>query len=158
MSTAARAQAVTFRVGEEIFAADIFSVERVLGYVAPTPVPELPDWALGVIEYRERVVPVVDLRRRFGLPAAAHEPRTRILILAVDDAWIGARVDAVLEVASFAPDQVTAPPPLFHGLAGHYLRGIVRRGDRLLIFLDVARLLTATERLALRPEGAPAHG
>lgn len=157
MSSAVLTQAVTFRVGDQDFAADIFFVERVLGYVAPTPVPELPAWVEGVLEYRARVVPIIDLRSRFGLEPMPAQQRTRIVIFSVDGEWIGARVDSVLEVAAFAPDHIAPPPPLFRGLAHEYLRGIVRGDDRLLILLDVARLLTATELLELR-RSAPADG
>ena len=63
-------QIVTFRLGDELFAADIFSVERVLRYTPPTPVPNVPAWIEGVIDYQGRVVSVINLRRRFELPAA----------------------------------------------------------------------------------------
>ena len=78
-------QIVTFRLGNELFAADIFSVERVLRYTLPTPVPNVPAWIEGVIEYQGRVVPVINLRKRFELPAAPVPADARILVLAVED-------------------------------------------------------------------------
>lgn len=142
-------QIVTFRLEKDLFAADIFSVERVLRYHAPTPIPNAPDWVEGVIEYHERVIPVIDLRARFGLPAVPAGPQTRILVLNAEGEWIAAIVDAVLEVSTLDPTQLSSPPPLFRGLAGEYLRGIIRQGERLVIFLDVPRLLSTDERLAL---------
>jgi purine-binding chemotaxis protein CheW len=151
---------VWFRLGADYFAADIFSVERVLRYQTPTAVPNVPEWIEGVIEYQGRVVPVVSLRRRFQLPSVAATPETRVLILKSGDDWVGAVVDAVLEVASFDQALLSPPPPLFRGLAGEYLRGIVRLEDRLLIYLDVERILSSDERLTLErvAEAALPHG
>jgi purine-binding chemotaxis protein CheW len=143
------AKIVTFRLGEDLFAADIYSVERVLRYQAPTPIPNVPAWIEGVIEYLGRVVPVINLRRRFELPEVAVAAETRILVFNAGGDWVAALVDAVLEVSGL--DQATAspPPPLFRGLSAEYLKGIVRRKDKLVILLDVARLLSSADRLAL---------
>ncbi|MGH7720670.1 MAG: chemotaxis protein CheW [Gemmatimonadaceae bacterium] len=143
-------QVVTFRLGEDLFAADIYCVERVLRYQKPTPVPNVPDWVEGVIEYQERIVPVVDLRERFGLERRAPRPETRIIVFALDSDWVAARVDSVLEVVSLASQQLAPPPPLFRGLAAEYLQGILRVDDRLIVFLNVPRLLSSTDRLMLR--------
>ena len=149
MSTADLSQIVTFRLGDDLFAADIYSVERVLRYQAPTSIPNVPDWIEGVLDYQGRVVPVINLRRRFELPSAEIAADTRILVLNAGGEWIAAIVDAVLEVAGLADSAVQPPPPLFRGLAAEYLKGIARRGDRLVIFLDVERLLSTTDRLRL---------
>jgi purine-binding chemotaxis protein CheW len=151
---------VIFRLGDDLFAADIFSVERVLRYEAPTSVPDMPPYIEGVMDYQGRVVPLVNLRRRFELPAAPAATETRTLILNVGGEWIGAVVDAVTEVAAYDQAAVSPPPKLFRGLSAEYLKGIVRRGDRLVIFLDVSQLLSSTERIALLEAGArePAHG
>jgi purine-binding chemotaxis protein CheW len=146
-------QIVTFRLGDDLFAADIFAVERVLRHRPPTPIPNVPDWIDGVIDYQERVVPVIDLRRRFSLAGLEPTSTTRIIVLAVDREWIAVVVDAVLDVSTLDLATLAPPPPLFRGLAGEYIRGILRRADRLVVFLDVNRLLTATERLALAAAG-----
>ncbi len=140
---------VSFRLGSDFFAADIFTVERVLRYQAPVAVPNVPEWIEGVIEYQGRVVPVINLRRRFQMAPAAPTGDTRILVLKGGPEWVGAVVDAVLEVTSFDEALLSPPPALFRGLAGEYLRGIVRLGDRLLICLAMDRLLSSDEQLAL---------
>jgi purine-binding chemotaxis protein CheW len=147
--TTTASQLVTFRVGEELFAADIRSVERVLAYVAPRPVPGVPQWVEGVIEYQERVVPVIDLRRRFGMPAPTADSGMRMLILAAGDEWVGAIVDAVLEVSPMETESISEPPPIFRGLRSEYLNGILRREDGLVLVLNVDRLLDSHEQLAL---------
>lgn len=141
-------QLVTFRLGDDAFAADIFSVERVLRHAKPRPLPDLPSWMEGVIDYQGRVVPVIDLRARFG--AAGERPDSaRILVCVVGDDWIGLTVDAVHDVATIGVAEVEPPPAVFRGLAREYLKGLVRRADTVLVVLDVVHLLTSQERLQL---------
>ena len=154
--TATVSKIVTFRLGDDLFAADIYSVERVLRYQQTTPVPNVPEWIEGVIDYQNRVVPVINLRRRFEMPAAPIGGDTRILIFNVAGEWIGGIVDAVLDVASLDAGKLAPPPPIFRGLAGEYLLGIVRREQRLVVFLDVGRLLSTSERLVLERATAAA--
>ena len=142
-------QIVTFRIEQDLFAADVRAVERVLRPTAITPVRNMPPWISGVLEYQKRVVPVIDFRARFELPAAAPTNETRVLVFNVTGSWVAAVVDAVLDVSALEPGRLEAPPPLLRGLAADYLRGIVRRDGKLVMLLDADRLLSATERLAL---------
>jgi purine-binding chemotaxis protein CheW len=143
------AQIVTFRIEQDLFAADVRAVERVLRPTAITPVRNMPPWVSGVLDYQKRVVPVIDFRARFELPAAAPTNETRVLVFNVSGSWVAAVVDAVLDVSALEPGRLEPPPPLFRGLAAGYLRGIVRRDGKLVMLLDADRLLSATERLAL---------
>jgi len=145
---------VTFRLGDDLFAADIFAVERVLRYQPPTSVPDMPAWVEGVVEYQKRVVPVVSLRRRFELEDVPVKPETRILVLNTGGEWIGAVVDAVIEVSGVQQEHISEPPVFFRGLAGQFLKGIVRNGEKLVIVLDVGRLLAETGRLVLERAAA----
>jgi purine-binding chemotaxis protein CheW len=147
---------VTFRLGDDHFAADVHAVERVLRYSPPTSVPDMPGYIEGVMDYLGRVVPVVNLRLRFEMPSMEARSETRTLILNVAGEWIGVVVDSVTEVAPFDPASVAPPPKLFRGLAAEYLKGIVRRGDKLVIYLDVDELLSSTERIALAEAGVEA--
>jgi len=150
---------VTFQLGVDIFAADVFSVERVLRYAVPNAVPDVPEWIDGVLEHRGQVIPVVDLRRRIGVPATDATPETRILALTTADGWIGAVVDAVHEVAAVASSAVSAPPPLFRGLSAEFVSGIAKVHEQLVVVLDVDRVLTSAERIvfeqAVRHMDAP---
>ena len=148
MSAPGGHQIVTFRLGEDLFAADINDVERVLRYAEPTPVPNVPSWVQGVIEYRSRVVPVIDLRVRFEMSEVGTGTATRLMVFSSNGEWIAAVVDAVLEVVSIGNATLAPPPPLFDGMAADFLKGILRRRDRLIIVLDVTRLLAARDRLA----------
>jgi purine-binding chemotaxis protein CheW len=142
-------QIVTFRIGPDLFAADVRAVERVLRYQAPTPVPNVPSWVCGVVEYLRRVVPVIDLRSRFGLAREAPARDTRTIVFNAAGSWIAGVVDAVLDVTILERGRLEPPPPLFRGLATEYLQGIVRREGQLVILLDADHLLSATERLTL---------
>ena len=147
-----RTQLVTFHVGDDLFAADIFAVERVLRFSPPRAIPNVPAWIEGVIDYGGRVVPVIDLRARFELGAAAHRDSARILVVVAGEDWIGAIVDSVNEVLTVTNDQLAPPPAIFKGLAKQYLRAIVRskiEDGPVIVVLDVAQLLTARERIVL---------
>jgi purine-binding chemotaxis protein CheW len=147
--SSANAKIVIFRLGEDLFAAAVQSVERVLRYQRARALPDVPPWVDGVIEYRANVIPQLDLRRRFELAEATVGPTTRVVVLNSGGAWVAVVVDAVLEVTGYEESQLATPPALFRGLAGEYLRGLVRHSERLIVLLDVDRLLSATERLRL---------
>ncbi len=153
---------VTFRVGSDLYAADIFSVERVLRYEPARAMPQLPPWMDGVLEQNGRVVPVVDLRKRFNVAAPLPGAQARILVLSVNGEWMAAVVDQVLDIRPVVPGEITPPPAIVRGIAGDYLRGVVRRGDALVVVLDIDRILASTEQISLGaavaaaalPEGA----
>ena len=144
---------VTFRLGEDVFATDVNAVERVLRYNPATPVPDMPAYIEGIMDYQGRVVPLVNLRRRMELPAMDPDRHTRILVLKVSGEWIGVVVDSVTAVAPFDPSQVAPPPKYFRGLAAEYLKGIVRHEEKLVIYLDVEHLFSTTDRIALQDAG-----
>lgn len=149
---------VTFQLGLDIFAADVLSVDRVLRYVPPNAVPDVPAWVLGVIEHREKVIPVVDLRRRVELSDDSITPETRILVLNTSGGWVGAIVDTVHEVASVPADNISLPPPLFRGLAAEFIRGMAKVGDQLVVILDVDRVVSSADRIAFDQSPAASRG
>jgi purine-binding chemotaxis protein CheW len=151
---------VTFRLGQDVFAAEVTSVERVLRYTAPSSVPDVPPWIAGVLEHHSGVMPVVDLRQRVELPDLAVTAQTRILVLGTTAGPVGAVVDAVLAVTSVPTTSISAPPPLFRGLAAEFVRGIAKLGDRLAVILDVDRVLSSADRIVLEQamQGAAARG
>lgn len=156
MSQALRRHIVTFAVGEELFAADVLEVERVLRYRTPSPVPRLPDWVAGLLEHEGRSLAVVDLRRRFQLPPAEAGTEPRIVVIGGEEGRMGAIVDRVVDVRSVTAEQIDPAPPLFRGLAADYVQGVVRRDGRLILVLHAARLLSATERMMLADASADA--
>jgi purine-binding chemotaxis protein CheW len=148
MTTGDEVQLVTFKVGGQDFAFNIFQVERILRYEAPAPLPKAPDFLEGVLRYVGAAVPLIDLRKRLGAPAPLRE-ETRTVILEWEGGKIGVVVDAVTEVLHVAANEVTAPPNIVKGLAAEYIAGIVVREGRTVIVLNTARLLNSKEKLVL---------
>jgi len=147
---------VIFDLGGDLFAADVQAVDRVLRYVSPSAVPDVPAWVEGVIEHRGSVIPVIDLRRRLG---AAEQPigaGTRIVVLHTSGGFVAGIVDAVREVAVVATGAVTAPPPLFRGMSGDAIRGIAKVSDRLVVVLDVERVMATADRVLAERAAASA--
>jgi purine-binding chemotaxis protein CheW len=157
-TAAARRQLVTCETAEELFAVDIAAVERVVRYSAPRSVPNSAPWLRGVISQAGRLVPVLDLRERLSLPGAVEPERARILVIRLDDGPVGVVVDAVHEVLSVEATAVEAPPTVYRGLAKEFVQGIVTRGEQLFVVLDLGRLVTSTERLAMRKAVAAESG
>jgi purine-binding chemotaxis protein CheW len=151
-------QIVVFRVGGQEFAFNVFHVQRILRYQTPAPLPKAPAFLEGVLQAHGAVVPVIDLRKRFELPAPQRE-ETRLVVLDADGVNVAAVVDAVLEVMRVSADAVTTPPAVVRGLAAEYIQGIITTATRTIILLQTARLLTSAERIALEQvQGEPVHG
>jgi purine-binding chemotaxis protein CheW len=151
-------QLVSFRLGGQEFAFNIFQVERILRYETPTRLPKAPEFLEGVLQYQGAPVPVVDLRKRLGV-AAPQRDDTRVVVLETDGNRIAAVVDSVTEVLQVPAAQVTPPAPIVKGLAAEYIAGIVVRDARTIIVLNTAKLLSSQERLQLEAvlqAGAPA--
>jgi purine-binding chemotaxis protein CheW len=141
-------QLVTFRVGGQDFAFNIFQVERILRYESPSPLPKAPDFLEGVLQYHGTAIPLIDLRKRLGAPAALKDD-TRTVILEWDGAKIGTVVDTVTEVLQVAATEVTAPPGIVKGLAAEYITGLVVKDKRTIIVLNTNKLLGSKEKLQL---------
>lgn len=145
---------VTFRLGEHLFAAGIHAVQRVLRYEAPRALPDMPDWMEGVVDYEGTMVPVIDMRRRFGLPSAVPGPQARLMVCAVSGNPAAMLVDAVLDVKPVPSSDMLDPPELFRGLAGEYLKGLARRQGQLVVVLDVEALMASQAPLRFQPDGS----
>ena len=147
---------VIFELGGDLFAADVLAVDRVLRYVAPSPVPDVPSWVEGVIEHRGGVIPVIDLRRRIGAAETAIGSGTRTIVLNTSAGYVAGVVDAVKEVAVLPTGAVTAPPPLFRGMSSEAIRGIAKVGERLVVVLDVERVMATADRVLAERAAAAA--
>lgn len=153
MTTGDDMQVVIFRAGDQEFALEIGQVDRILRYQAPSPVPSAPEFLEGVLPYGEAVVPVVDLRKRLGVPASQRE-ETRVMIVTMDGQRVGMVVDAVREVMRIDSRRVAAPPPMVRGLAAKYILGVLTLEGRTVILLQAGRLFSNQERLQLTAASA----
>ena len=139
-------QLVTFSIGGEEFGVDILKVQEIIRMLDITRVPKAPDFVEGVINLRGKVIPIIDLRKRFGLASKGHDKNTRIIVIDINDMIVGFIVDSVSEVLRIPADTVEPPPPVVAGLDSEYISGVGKLDDRLLIFLDLDRLLSQEER------------
>ncbi|MBI5902138.1 MAG: chemotaxis protein CheW [Deltaproteobacteria bacterium] len=139
-------QLVTFRLGSEEFSMDILKVQEIIRHMDLTRVPRTPDFVDGVINLRGRVIPVIDLRKRFGMSADERTSETRIIVADVDNSIVGLKVDAVSEVLRLPSDTVEPPPLLVKGAESDYIKGVGKLEGRLIILLDIGKILSKTEK------------
>src|SRR5438128_6338416 len=137
-------QIVSFKVGTEEFGLDILRVQEIIRLQDLTRVPNSPDFVDGVINLRGRVIPIIALRKRFGLEDQAHDKETRIVVLEVQNMVLGFIVDSVSEVLRIPADTVEAPPRLGN-IEQEFVSGVGKLDDRLLILLDVDRIMGGPE-------------
>ena len=137
-------QLVSFEVGGEEFGLDIVRVQEIIRMQPITRVPNAPMFLEGVINLRGKVIPVLSLRKRFGLQEQAADRETRIVIADIGGTVLGFVVDRVCEVQRIACDAVE-PPPALTKAERKYVAGIGRAGQRLVILLDMDRLISETE-------------
>jgi purine-binding chemotaxis protein CheW len=150
-------QYLTFRLEEELFALDIEKVREVLDFTTITKVPQTPDYMRGVINLRGSVVPVVDLRLKFGMTRAEQTVNTCVIIVEVDmegeKVVMGAMADAVQEVLDLEPDQIEPPPRIGAKLNTDFIRGMGKHADQFIIILDIDKVFTIGELEMVQESG-----
>lgn len=139
-------QLVSFHLGGEEFGLDILRVQEIIRMQTLTRVPNSPDFIAGVMNLRGRIIPVVALRRRFGLEPIPADRQTRIVVVEVKGAVLGFIVDAVSEVLRI-PASTIEPSPRLCKVEREYVSGVGKLNDRLLILLDLDRLLSDSEEV-----------
>lgn len=142
-------QLIVFRLGADQFGVEILAVREVLPYEPVTSMPDAPEFVEGVLSVRGSVIPVVDLRRRFELPDPQFDRGTRMLLIDLPPTRLAIVVDEVLEVRKVPEADITEPPPFLRGISAEYISGVARTEDGLIVVLDLERVLTSEERIAL---------
>jgi purine-binding chemotaxis protein CheW len=142
-------QLVVFQLGAELYGVDIARVHEIIRLQSITRVPRAPSFVEGVINLRGKVIPVVDLRRRFGLPTTEHTRATRTVVVEIGDQVVGIIVDSVSEVLRVSTSTVEPPSPVVAGIDSEYLHGIAKLPERLVILLDLDRVLAREERRSI---------
>jgi purine-binding chemotaxis protein CheW len=142
-------QLVSFTIGQEEFGLDIQSIQEINRMVEITRVPNSPEFVIGVINLRGKVIPIIDLRKRFGFPPKESDKNTRIIVVELGNMVVGFVVDTVREVIRI-PKNITEPPPaIIAGIGSEYIVSVAKLENRLLIILDVERLLRDKEKQQL---------
>jgi len=137
----AEEQMVTFSLGSEEFGVDIMKVQEIIRIPPVTRVPKARSYIEGVINLRGNVIPIVNLRSRFGMPPGEETDLSRIVVLQIDSKVFGVMVDSVTEVLWLDSEAIEPPPPIALGMDSNYIRGVGKIGERLLILLKLDQLM-----------------
>jgi len=142
-------QCLTFKLEEEIFALDISTVREVLDFTAITKVPRTPEFMRGVINLRGNVVPVIDMRQKFGMTKTENTVNTCIIIVEIhldgETTVLGALADAVQEVIELGAGQIEPAPKIGTRLKTDFIQGMGKRDEGFIIILDIDRVFSANE-------------
>jgi purine-binding chemotaxis protein CheW len=138
-------QLVIFELAEESFGLNIADVESIVKMQDITIVPHAPDFVQGVTNLRGTVLPVIDLRKRFGLPEVAFTPDTRIVVVDINGVKVGIIVDAVAEVLRVSDEEIEPPSPFVTTAASAFITGIAKIDSRLIILVDLVKILAVEE-------------
>lgn len=136
---------LTFTLGKEEYAVDILKVQEIRGYDTVTPIANTPPFIKGVVNLRGAIVPIVDLRIKFQLGNIEYHERTVVIVLNLSGRIVGTVVDGVSDVVSLSPDQIKPAPEFSNSLDTQYLMGLGTTDERMLILVDIERLMTSRE-------------
>jgi purine-binding chemotaxis protein CheW len=151
-------QLVVFMLAKEHYGVRIAVVESIIKLQPITAVPCSPAFVEGVTNLRGRVLPVIDLRKRFGLPAEESTKDTRIVVVEMNGTLVGMIVDAVSEVLRVPAESVESPSPIITTVDSAFITGIAKVGERLIVLLDLEKVLSPEEKTELKVlQPAPAE-
>lgn len=140
------AKVLIFTINGEDYATDIMEVERILGYEATTKLPDSPKFVEGVINYEGGILPVISLTRRFNLIEHDKKNDSKIIVAKQENNKIGIIVDVVSEVRDISEDDIEEPPDIIAGISKRYIKGLIKMGEKIIIFLNLGNILTEEEK------------
>lgn len=137
-------QIVVFGLGKEEYALDIQYIQEIIGLQETTKVPNMPQYVEGVVNFRGRIIPVIDLAQKFNLETKDQDDSARLIVLEfVQDKPIGIKTDYVNEVLTIDEANIENPPKLDEHEQDHCIKGIIKEDDRLIILLDHTKIVSA---------------
>lgn len=137
-----------FKISDENFGITIERVVEILKVQKVFSIPGLPEFLSGVISVRGSIIPLIDLRKRFGMTPTGK--KERIIIVKFEKEKIGFLIDGIKEILSLSPEEITSPPSIFKGFRTEYLTGLGKKDDRIIILLNIDNLLTSEEKIKLK--------
>jgi purine-binding chemotaxis protein CheW len=154
-------QLISFTIGAEEYGLDLLRVKEVIRMRQITWLPKAPSCVKGIINLRGDVIPIVDLRDRFGLESIENTATTRVIVVEVEARLVGVVVDSASQVVRVPADQFDPPPPMAGKTAGRFITGVGKMDEKLIIMIDVDRILSADEMSQIAdsleaPENEPA--
>jgi len=142
-------KAVIFQLNDEEYGVDVHQVQSIERMIHITRVPKMPDFVKGVINLRGVVTPIIDLKERFSIETTEYTDSTRIIIVQVDDKEVGLIVDSANDVIDIPTEKIEQPPEVVGKIESDYIRGVAKLDDRLLILLNLNKVLNAEELAAI---------
>lgn len=136
---------LTFRLAEEEYGIEICHVTEIVGMQKITTLPDMPDYVKGMINLRGKVIPVLDVRTRFKIPARDYDNRTCIVVVNINDSSVGLVVDTVRDVANIPEKEIEPPSQIQKKTGNSFIKGMGKVGDEVKILLDVDKLLYEKE-------------
>lgn len=124
----------------------ITQVQEIIRMTTPTKLPQVPEFVEGLINLRDQIIPIIDLKKCFGMTGSENTDDTRIIVVEVGGHTVGIIVDEVTEVLRLSSEAVEPPPPVIGGITAEYLTGVGKLDNRLLILLDLTRILTDAQK------------
>ena len=155
MADAAELRLIAFRAGEETFLVDIMAVRQIINYQGATTVPNAPSFIEGIVVLRNEVIPIVDLRERFGVTSSPRSEHPMVLVTDTGDGAIGLKVDEVRSIVNVASDALLPAPEIIRGIRGDLLIAIVPQGEDVYLLIDIDSVLTSEEKTALASADLP---
>ena len=142
-------QYVTFRLGEEVFALDVGNAREIVEFSTIVKIPQTKEWVRGIINLRGEVLPVLDLKLKFGMGMTEQTVDSCIIVIETkhnkDELVIGVLADAVNEVFEMPPEALEPPPKVGTSVAANFIRGVGRRNDQLFIVLEAGKVFSSVE-------------
>lgn len=139
-------QIVIFKLNDEEFCVDIMDVLEIIRMQTITKVPDVPSFVEGIINLRGTVIPIIDLKKRLKLKLTDYDDDTRIIIIKINEKSVGFIVDSVTEVLHVENDSIKEAPDIIAGIGKEYIESVVSYDDRLIINLDLEKILTESEK------------
>lgn len=141
----------TLKQGDTVceYGVPITQVQEIIPMTKPTRLPQVPDFVEGIINLRGKIIPIIDLKKRFDMEATEITSDTRSVVVEVSGQTVGIIVDEVSEVLRLSKDNIEPPPAAIGGITAEYLTGVGKLEDRLLILLDMDKILTEQEKAEL---------
>ena len=140
---------LTFALGKEEYGVEIQYVTEIIGIQAITPIPNLPSYVKGIINLRGKIIPVMDVRLRFGKEPREYNDRTCVVVVDIRNVAIGLIVDAVSEVLSIPDEEIVPPPEVNKAFQNRYIKGIGKTAGGVKLLLECERLIGEEETIQL---------
>jgi len=138
-------QVICFKIGDEEYGIDILQVQEIQMIPQITKLPKSSDYIMGVIDLRGKVIPIIDLSRKFGIDSSGMGSTNRAIIIEIEGKEVGLAIDSVSHVIKIDTDEIEPPPPIVKGITGKYIVGIAKIERGFVVILDIKRIFSVEE-------------